>query len=35
MVPVTLETEFNAPPIECAIRDDVPSAIPFPNYKGP
>lgn len=35
MVPVTFEMELSAPPIEWAIREVVPSAMPLPNYKGP
>ena len=34
-VPVTLEIELNAPPIEWATREDVPYAIPIPNSAGP
>lgn len=33
--PVTFSTELRAPPIECVIKDEVPSAKPLPNYKGP
>jgi hypothetical protein len=33
--PVTFDTEFKAPPIECVMRDVVPYAKPIPNSKGP
>lgn len=35
IVPVTFSTEFNAPPTEWAISEEVPSAIPMPNSIGP
>jgi hypothetical protein len=35
IVPVTFEMDPKAPPIECAIKEEVPSAIPLPNYNGP
>ena len=35
IVPVTFSTEFRAPPTECAINEEVPSASPLPNSRGP